>query len=96
MDQSPEALKSRMVNPVSLQENPYLYLFNFSVAACFKKTAISKALVTQLAAEIQVQKPLGLSCITVSEDGVRVATEFGMQHRGNFEIQGSFEGVYTC
>ena len=78
------------MTPVCLQENPYLYLFNFSVAANFKKSPLSKALMTRFAQDVSAQNPAGLSCITVSEDGVRTAMRFGMKHAGSV-FQSSFD-----
>ena len=73
-----------------------LYLFNFSVAAHLKKTALTKSLMTMLAADLAKQKPQGLACITVSPDGVRIAQRLGMTCRGSLTIDNASEGVFVA
>lgn len=85
---SPDKLKSRMVVPQ--EGSPFLYLFNFSVAEHAKKTLLSKELMQRLAGDIASQNAKGLACITVSSDGVKAATRFGMRLAGHFQN----EGVY--
>ena len=93
---NPEKIKDRTVVPhVSSQnQNPYLYFFNFSVAPPFKKTFLSKALMKNFVQDICSQTAAGLACITVSEDGERVARCFGMSKSGDFILSGQSEGVY--
>lgn len=90
---APETLVDRTVVPT--KDSKLLYLFNFSVAEQLKKTALSRALMTQFAQDIERQKAEGLACITVSEDGARIAKRFGLKQSGYLTIEGSKEGVYT-
>ncbi len=89
---NPEKLTSRMVVPTR-GSKPYIYLFNCSVVAPFKKQPLTKALMTHLADDIQREDPEGLACITVSEDGIRVATRFDMTRTGSIGDEGVFVRV---
>lgn len=93
----PERLKDRMVVPNThvTTERPYLYLFNFSVPAQLKKTFLTKILIKSFVEDIQSQNAAGLACITVSEDGIRIANRLDMSYRGDLQIDGSLEGVYV-
>lgn len=94
---SPEQLKNRMVVPNTAVDSDdlLLYLFNFSCAAQLKKTALSKALMTRCAEDIAKQNPKGLACITVSDDGIRIAKRFGMACSGHLTIDNTTEGVFV-
>lgn len=93
----PEKLKDRMVVPHFSLSNlkPYLYLFNFSVAPIFKSTEMTKLLIKKLVQDVHAQNYAGLACITVSDDGKRIANRFGMSHKGDLNLNGRLEGVYT-
>lgn len=92
-DKSPEKLKDRMVVPHV--QSPYLYLFNYSVEADLRKSALSKALIKTYVDDIQQQNGKGLACVTVSDDGARVAKQFGMHCSGYLQLDGTQEAVYT-
>jgi len=96
-ERSPEKLKDRMVipNTHASDQPPYLYLFNYSVAPALKKSRLSKNLIKQYVHEIGNQKARGLACITVSEDGKRLADRLGMCCTGHLILDGSIEDVYT-
>jgi hypothetical protein len=93
----PEELENRMVVPaiVDAAIAPFVYVFNYSVAPPFKGTALSKALVKSLAADLADAKPRGLACIAVSPDGCRIAERFGMRRTGTFTLDGSSELVFA-
>lgn len=86
-------LKNRMVVPEL--SSKYLYLFNFSVAPQFKKSVISSMLLKQYIQDICAQKAQGLACITVSNDGVRVAKSLEMEYSGDISVEGHSESVFT-
>lgn len=94
---NPEKLKDRMVVPNLYADGgkSYLYLFNYSVAPALKKSSLSKVVVKRFVQDISVQNARGLACVTVSEDGVRIADRLGMTCAGNFVLDGSSEGVYV-
>lgn len=71
----PHTLEDRTVVPCGLMDGcrPYLYLFNYSVAPELKGGIISKRLVKSLSEDVKAQLSAGLACITVSDDGVRIA-----------------------
>lgn len=94
---SPEKLKNRMVVPhvQGRDAAALLYLFNFSVHAGFKKSPLSKALMTKVSEDIAKQKARGMACITVSDDGIRIAKRFGMHCRGYITCDDAPEGVFT-
>lgn len=94
-EKHPERLKDRMVvpNPSSLQQHPFLYLFNFSATPQLKGSILTKQLMKSFVKEIENTRYAGLACIAVSSEGVRIAQRLGMNHTGN--IPGSSEGVYV-
>lgn len=77
-------LRNRVVAPQPLGpgERPYVYVFNYSVALPLRRTALSRALVKTLAADLAAAEPEGLAAIVVSEDGRRVAERLGMKRTG--------------
>ena len=92
----PHEIENRTVVPAArLDDAPFIYVFNYSVAAPFKGTALSKALVKNLAFDLAQAKPAGLTCIAVSPDGCRVAERFGMKQTGEFTVDGSRERVFV-
>jgi hypothetical protein len=84
-------LTSRMVVPAN---SSYLYLFNFSASQTQKSLTVP--LMTQFIADIKAQNPKGMACITVSDDGIRIAKRLGMVQTGTFSIENSPEGVFLC
>jgi hypothetical protein len=98
LEKKAESLQNRRVTPSSLNpaEPPFLYLFNYSVASVFKKTPLSKLLMSRYAGQIKNQTPQGLAAIAVSEDGSRVAKRFGMELTGQFKVDHKVDQVFTC
>jgi hypothetical protein len=96
VETKPDRLKDRMVvpNPSSIHNHPYLYLFNYSVAAICKKSKLTSALMKRYVQEIAEPQAKGYACITVSEDGIRVANRLGMTCTGHLVLDGSLEGIY--
>jgi len=92
-ERNPEKLKDRMVVPQL--SSHYLYLFNFSVVPTLKKTPFSRLLMKGFLKDINEQQAQGLACITVSEDGVRVANSLEMSCKGHLTIDGIAEDVFT-
>lgn len=95
-EKNPEKLKDRMIVPCTYSKDrrPYLYLFNYSVAPALKKSRLTKALMKRYVQDVSSQNAGGIACITVSEDGVRIAERFGMSCSGFLDLDGSPEGVY--
>lgn len=96
-EQNPGKLKDRMVVPnvSSVETSPYIYLFNYSVAPPLKESGLSSMLMKCCVQDVTAQNAKGLACITVSEDGVRIAQRFGMQCSGYLNLSGNPEGIYT-
>jgi hypothetical protein len=96
-EKKPEDLKDRLVAPYKYVSgsSPYLYLFNYSAAPVLKKSALTGTLIKRFSKDILSQNATGLACITVSEEGVRIAKRFGMIFAGYFYFDGNREGVYT-
>jgi len=94
---SPAQIKNRMVVPNLYVKNSdaFLYLFNYSVAPGLKKSQLSNALIKTFSHEIHSKKPRGLACISVSEDGDRIASKFNMSSSGAFSIGENIEKVFT-
>ncbi len=78
---SPEKIQNRCVVPCP--NEPYLYLFNFSVAPHLKIKELTKPLMTRFVEDIKKQKAKGLACITVSDDGKRQAERLGMHAKSS-------------
>ncbi len=93
----PGTFQDRRVLPVPRGGvgTPLLYLFNYSVAPCLKKTRVSRVLMQRYAETIAAQTPIGLAAITVSEEGSRVARRFGMSQTGEFTIGTETERVFV-
>ncbi len=87
----------RMVVPLAEGERrgSFLYLFNFSVVPQLKGTSAARGLVQAYARDLDAEEPLGLAAITVSADGERVATRFGMTRTGTVGGAGD-ERVFTA
>jgi hypothetical protein len=105
-EKRPESLQDRTVvpktrapsagsNPTTASDRPFLYLFNYSVAPPFKKSRLSKTLMKHYAQNLAAQNPQGLAAITVSDEGCRVASRFGMKQTGQFKIGNEVERVFT-
>lgn len=97
LKQSPERLRGRMVVPATEpnREKSYLYLFNYSAAPMFKHSSFSKRLMERYAEDIKDQQADGLACITVSEDGARMAIRFQMSFTGYLNSRGTTEKIYV-
>lgn len=95
-ENQPEKLKNRMVVPYvgKNDKNSFVYIFNYSVSPPLKGGTVTKALMKEFVQEINSQKLAGLACITVSDDGIRVAERFGMEYSGQLTIDGCPEHVY--
>ena len=70
----------------------YLYLFNFSVVPSLRGTRMAARVVKALAEDVARTPHRGLAALTVSSDGERVATRFGMTARG----RAGHETVFVC
>jgi hypothetical protein len=64
---------------------PYLYLFNYSIAPLLAHTGYSRTLIKDYAFVLSNIPCKGLFCAAVSDDGVRVAEQFGMKPIGNIK-----------
>ncbi|MFO0759617.1 MAG: hypothetical protein U0359_24200 [Byssovorax sp.] len=97
LEQEPATLRDRMVVPLPSLEpgGSFLYLFNFSVVPALKRTSVSRRLLQALAGDIARAAPRGLSSITVSPDGARVVTRFGLKQTGTLVVDGCEEAVFT-
>lgn len=87
--------RDRAVVPMTdTSEGDYLYLFNYSVLPAFRKGEGSRRLIRQLAAEVAPVGSRGMVAITVSDDGSRVATRFGLRFRHSIQVGASREEVW--
>ena len=97
LDQNPHHVTHRgfMVPLKSIQpDGNHIYVFNYSVAPPFYKTPLSARVIKDLAQNLKNVPYTGLSAVTVSPDGVRVAEKFGMSYRGDITHDGETEGAY--
>ena len=81
--------------PALAPTGSYIYAFNYSIVERFRKTPQSARMIQTMASEIAGVPCKGLSAVTVSDDGVRVATRFGMNYRGEMTHDGVPESVYA-
>lgn len=97
LEQADPELGNRLIAPLAttLINQHFLYLFNYSIAAPLRKTECSRRLLRALADDLHIATPRGLSTITVSADGVRVAQRLGMQQTGTLHFEGLAERVLT-
>jgi hypothetical protein len=77
------------------RDGRHIYLFNYSIAPAFRKTAYSRAMMQDYAAAVRGLDCKGLAAVTVSKDGARVAERFGLRYRGDMTHDGAPEGVYA-
>lgn len=85
----------------------YRYLFNYSLAPGLKSyrapsgerlgaaSPIASSMMQRYAQDVQATAPAGLTAITVSGDGSRVAERFGMRATGELEVDGAIEFTYA-
>ncbi len=83
-----------LVSLTRAQEGDYLYLFNYSVLAPWRRGEGSRALLRGLAQDVAKVSPRGMVAITVSDDGSRVARRFGLARRGEITVGASREEVW--
>lgn len=83
-----------LVSLTRAQEGDYLYLFNYSVLAPWRRGEGSRALLRGLAQDVAKVSPRGLVAITVSGDGARVAGRFGLAPRGEITVGESREEIW--
>jgi hypothetical protein len=97
MEREAGSLRDRTVQPLPAIERggSFLYLFNFSVVPELKGTSAARRLMQTYASDVHAEEPRGLAAITVSPDGVRVATRFGMIRTGTVQGEGGEEGVFV-
>lgn len=57
---------------------PCFYIFNYSVLPWLRGTEVSKRMLRAFAARLKALVPAGLLAITVSDDGARVTSRFGL------------------
>jgi hypothetical protein len=91
---TPRTLKHRG-DMMPARDGTHIYLFNYSIAPAFRKTAYSRTMMQDYAAAVRSLDCKGLAAVTVSEDGVRVAERFGLRYRGDMTHDGAPEGVYA-
>ena len=85
LEKTPDQLKDRFIPPEAggRSTHPFLFLFNYSVAPVFRSSPYSRAIMERFVHDLDTIQYQGLACITVSEDGARVARRFGMTCSGH-------------
>jgi hypothetical protein len=78
---------------LAAQDN-YIYLFNYSIIDQLRKTAQSSQLIKGMVDQIKSVAYKGLGAVTVSEDGIRIAEQFGMRFKGDITHDGETESAY--
>lgn len=89
-------LADRLIPPErELGERPFIYVFNYSVEAPSRRSALSRSLMQGLASDLAAANPAGLSAITVSPDGIRNAERLGMARRARLDLPGLVEWIFV-
>ena len=98
LERADPSLANRLIAPVATQpgERPFVYLFNYSIVAPLRRTTASRRLIHGMLSDLQRHAPRGLATITVSADGVRVASRCGMKQTGRVDFAGLSEAVLTA
>lgn len=94
----PASITSRLqIQPLGTlgHDRSYAYIYNCSIIKSLQKTTASKRLLCAFAADIQDVALSGLAAITVSLDGQRVVSRFGLRHRGSTTHDGQIEESFT-
>jgi len=93
----PDELRHRgqLVPLPSVGPTDVLYLFNYSVVGPLRHTALSRALLAELAGQLDAHPGHERAAITVSADGERAAARFGLSPRVEVRVDGSLERVHT-
>lgn len=88
--------RDRAVVPLThVAEGDFLYLFNYSILPAFRRGTGSRRLLRALADEIKPVASAGLAAITVSDDGCRVAANFGLTFKKPITVGRSPEQIWT-
>ena len=95
LERGDPTLAERLIPPVRVSpEGSAVYVFNYSLDASSRRSKVSRALLSTLAAELADAGAATLTAITVSSDGIRVAERFGMERRATLVAGGLTEWVY--
>ena len=74
----------------------FIYLFNASIVPQLRNQSDqSRLLMKQFADDLAEIPKKGLASVTVSQDGARFSSRFGMCHTGELIVDGSSEHIYT-
>jgi hypothetical protein len=96
MRDNPQSLTHRgQITADMPQDSHYFYLFNVSIIEPLRKTPHSKQMMQDMAARLATLNAIGISAVTVADDGIRAVTRLGMQTNGNMTHDGDSEPVYT-
>ncbi len=76
------------------KDGNYIYLFNYSIVPQLIGSEHSKTLIRDFAASIGATPQKGISAVTVSAHGIKVAEKFGMTCSGQMSHDGDIENVY--
>ncbi len=97
LERGDPTLAERLIPPVrGAPAGAPVYIFNYSVDASSRRSALSRALLSTLAAELAAARPAALAAITVSPDGIRVAERFTMTQRATLVAGDLTEWVYIA
>lgn len=95
LERGDPTLAERLIPPVRVaSKGAPVYVFNYSLDASSRRSTLSRALLSTLAAELSAAEPAALAAITVSPDGIRVAERFGMARRATLVSGDLTEWVY--
>lgn len=96
LERGDPTLAERLIPPARIAPNEAaVYVFNYSLDASSRRSALSRALLSSLATELAAAEPAALAAITVSPDGIRVAERFGMTQRATLVSGNLTEWVYV-
>lgn len=88
-------LADRAIVPLcSVDPDPLIYLFNYSIAAPYRRSEYSRRMLTAYWSDVNSHTPSGLAAVTVSEDGGRVARRAKMEPVATLPAGDLTEDVY--
>ncbi len=95
LEQRGHALRDRAILPQAQLDHGggFAYLFNVSIISPLRRTRCARQLIQRLGEDLGDRTLRGLAAVTVSPDGIRVVTRFGLEPRGT--VNGSDERIYT-
>lgn len=96
---TPEQLTDRGQAVALAEVDPmgcFVYLFNYSIVQPLRHSKVSKKMLEALTDVLSNYAKMGAACVTVSEDGRRIARRYGLKKTGVMTHMGETEDVLAA